>query len=334
MKHFSMYEKKIYSLISSDDNYIIFNDGKAIRSNVDESVEITVDETFDKNDFTNRVNSVEENIINNSPFTTFVHINKPIDLKIIRINDETEYNNIVFDINKHIKVNIIYIYLQLDIKTNTLINVICQEKSDISFLNIQSSNCALNERINFYLDDKANVNYNSLLMNKNEVNNEANFYMYRPFASLSINNSIINNTSIKQKYNFNVYHDEKDTTSNLLNYAICKNSSSLDVSSNGIIKKGSSRSVLSQKSRGIILDLKSSISANPKLCIDEFDVVANHGASIGAIDDEDLYYLMSRGLSKEMSESLIVLAYVNPLLDKVKDEIIKEYMQKELINKL
>ena len=38
------------------------------------------------------------------------------------------------------------------------------------------------------------------------------------------------------------------------------------------------------------------------LVIDEYDCMASHGASIGAIDEEELYYLMSRGLTRENSE--------------------------------
>ena len=84
----------------------------------------------------------------------------------------------------------------------------------------------------------------------------------------------------------------------------------------------------------IILDLTSAISANPLLQIDEFDVEANHGASIGAIDDEDLYYLMSRGLTKTQSEQLIVTGYMNPIISKINDELIKNYIAHLIEKKL
>ena len=106
------------------------------------------------------------------------------------------------------------------------------------------------------------------------------------------------------------------------------------INSNGIIKKGCAKSKLSQKSKGIILDLTSAISANPLLQIDEFDVEANHGASIGAIDDEDLYYLMSRGLTKTQSEQLIVTGYMNPIISKINDELIKNYIAHLIEKKL
>ena len=90
----------------------------------------------------------------------------------------------------------------------------------------------------------------------------------------------------------------------------------------------------SLKSKGIILDLTSAISANPLLQIDEFDVEANHGASIGAIDDEDLYYLMSRGLTKAQSEQLIVSGYMQPILSKMNEEQLQKYASFLIENKL
>ena len=158
--------------------------------------------------------------------------------------------------------------------------------------------------------------------------------MYKPLSYVTVNNSIINSTSLTQQYDYNVYHWYNDTTSNLINYAICKDSSELNINSNGIIKKGCAKSKLSQKSKGIILDLTSAISANPLLQIDEFDVEANHGASIGAIDDEDLYYLMSRGLTKSQSEQLIVSGYMQPILSKMNDEQLQKYASFLIENKL
>ena len=61
------------------------------------------------------------------------------------------------------------------------------------------------------------------------------------------------------------------------------------------------------------------------LVIDEYDCMASHGASIGAIDEEELYYLMSRGLTRENSERLIVEGFIHPFINELKDESVKSY---------
>ena len=60
--------------------------------------------------------------------------------------------------------------------------------------------------------------------------------------------------------------------------------------------------------------------------IEENDVKANHGSSIGKIDDETMFYLCSRGLSKSEATNLICLGKVQHLIDKIDDESIKEML--------
>lgn len=329
-------DKTVLSLINKDESYIIFNDGKAVRQNiVEDEIEIEIVDNYDTYEICKHKRSdFEEYIVSNSRFTTVVNIYKSSDLKIIRFNDDEKYSNLVFNIAKGIDVNIVNVYFDVVTNTNALVEVICGKKTNIKYTSIQSVKQDFKEYLNFYVDEKVNLDINSLGLNENGVDNCTNVYLYKPLSTVNINNSIINNTGLTQRYDFNVYHWYQDTTSNLINYAICKDTSVLNINSNGIIKKGCAKSKIHQKSKGIILDLKSAISANPLLQIDEFDVEANHGASIGAIDDEDLYYLMSRGLTKSQSEQLIVSGYMNPIINKINDESIKNYIMHLIDQKL
>ena len=83
-----------------------------------------------------------------------------------------------------------------------------------------------------------------------------------------------------------------------------------------------SKSKCAQLSRGIVMDNDSKVDAKPVLLIDEFDCFANHGASIGKVSDEDLFYLMSRGLSKNEAFILILDGIIRPFIDSI---VIEEY---------
>ncbi len=63
--------------------------------------------------------------------------------------------------------------------------------------------------------------------------------------------------------------------------------------------------MLSTKARG---------DANPILLIDDNAVTAGHAASVGRVDQDQLYYLMSRGLSKEIAERLVIRGFLGPVL--------------------
>ena len=121
-----------------------------------------------------------------------------------------------------------------------------------------------------------------------------------------------------------VSHENEDTVSIMRNYGIAKGDVTLNINTNGIVKRGAKRSNVSQKSKGILLDIGSKISANPWLQIDEFDCLASHGAGIGAISEEELYYLMSRGLTRQESERIIIDGFVSPIYKEIEDEDIKE----------
>ena len=88
----------------------------------------------------------------------------------------------------------------------------------------------------------------------------------------------------------------------------------------------------SQLSRGVILDDDSNVTANPILLIDEYDCFANHGAEIGKINDEDLFYLMSRGLSKTEAFTLMLQGMVRPYIDSIPLESLKEEINSKVNN--
>ena len=135
-----------------------------------------------------------------------------------------------------------------------------------------------------------------------------------------------------QNVDYTIYHQDTDTISELFNYGICKNKSILNINTNGVVEKGAVRSDLKQKTKGVLIDLESSISANPLLQIDEYDCLASHGAGIGSIDEEELYYLMSRGLSRKEASKLIIAGFTFLVIESFPEGKIKEFVI-ETINK-
>lgn len=100
------------------------------------------------------------------------------------------------------------------------------------------------------------------------------------------------------------------------------------------IGKGMAKSVSDLHIRGLILSEDAKISANPSLLIDEFDVKAAHGATIGKISDEGLYYLMSRGITKNDATILIINGFLTPIIESIKNEDIKNKFKALSENKL
>lgn len=113
-----------------------------------------------------------------------------------------------------------------------------------------------------------------------------------------------------QKYIINVNHNNISTISNVVNHGVVVNDSKLIFEVNSSVEKGNKKSVLNQKSKIIVMS-KNNCVIKPNLFIDEYDVDAVHAATIGRFNDEDIFYLMTKGLDKDSAIELLIKGFLN-----------------------
>ena len=110
-------------------------------------------------------------------------------------------------------------------------------------------------------------------------------------------------------FDINVNHMVSNTHSEIYNHGVNVKTAKLDYHVNGIVPKTSSKCICNQDNQIINMDNgKSTIL--PILLIDNFHVDSNHGAYIGKFRDEEMFYLMSRGISKEDSYRLLLIGFL------------------------
>ena len=73
----------------------------------------------------------------------------------------------------------------------------------------------------------------------------------------------------------------------------------------------------------MLLSDKCKLNTKPELKIYADDVKCSHGSTIGAIDQNQLFYLQSRGLSKMDSENLLIKAFCKDVLEMIEDDKIR-----------
>lgn len=74
--------------------------------------------------------------------------------------------------------------------------------------------------------------------------------------------------------------------------------------------------------------------ANPILLIDEDDVTAGHAASVGRVDPMQLYYMMSRGISKENAERLIIHGFLDPVVREIPIKTVQKQLKEVIEGKV
>lgn len=258
-------------------------------------------------------------------------IDKNINLKIIYYF--TRDSEIEFQITKGIKANITELIFDVAPTADINLKYSLEAGAEVSFLSVKNSTQKGKVRINtnISLAQDAYIKLNELASFPDvcELNNR--IFLDEPGSQAVMKTVTLNTSGEKQIFSANIFHNSEATTSELQSYGIVANSSTLIISTDGIIKKGSAKVELRQNTKGLILDENSHISASPILEIEDFDVVASHGASIGAIDEEMLYYLMSRGIKRSDAEKLVISGFINPFLASITEEKLYDWIM-SLIN--
>ena len=89
-----------------------------------------------------------------------------------------------------------------------------------------------------------------------------------------------------------------------------------------------------QQNNNILLDDKATVNTKPQLEIFADDVKCSHGCTVGQLDEEALFYLMSRGIPKKEAKALMTYAFANNVLESVELPILKKRINKLIARKL
>lgn len=82
-----------------------------------------------------------------------------------------------------------------------------------------------------------------------------------------------------------------------------------------------------QLSRNLLLSRSANVYTKPHLEIDHDDVIASHGATVGALDENEVFYLRSRGIPEREARALLTLAFVRAIVDALPVESLRDELQ-------
>ena len=145
-------------------------------------------------------------------------------------------------------------------------------------------------------------------------------------SKVFVYNSVIANK--KEIYNIRVNHNALKTDSNIYNNGITKDLGTIVFNVTSYVPKKSISCSVNQDSKIITLNEVNDNEINPVLLIDEYDSEARHAAFIGNFNKTQLFYLMSRGLSKKEASNLLINGLLIGTLDVCFNE--KENLKKKL----
>jgi Fe-S cluster assembly protein SufD len=212
--------------------------------------------------------------------------------------------------------------------TNTVTEIVVNENAGVNFYTIQNDHAkpyavnqtvvhqVNNSRVNsfaFTLDGKLIRNNLQLLIDGEGCES----HMYGLY--LLDNDTLADNHTVAD-------HRKPNSFSNELYKGVMNGNSRGIFNGKIYVRPNAQKTNAFQANRNIILTDKATVNTKPQLEIWADDVKCSHGCTTGQLDEEALFYFQARGIDKESARAMLLYAFVGEVLDHVKIEALKNYL--------
>lgn len=202
---------------------------------------------------------------------------------------------------------------------NGVINVIAEKNASVKIVKIQN----LSKRTTHIssglslLNRGSHVQFSSIDLGSRIAVTDYSTYLLDENAKSDVDSIYLGDGRSKFDLGYNIYHEGRRSKSDIVVKGALLDESRKVFRGNLFFKKGSKRSEGSEQEFVILLDDRVKSDSIPALMCDEDDVQGEHACSAGQVDENKLFYLMSRGLSKKEAKQLIIMASFTSVTDKL-----------------
>ena len=269
------------------------------------------------------------------PLIIYNFFNEIADSKIVN-------NKVFISLGKESKLCLVDFYkCESNIKyfNNTIHNYTIKENAILKKYNI---NASLDNSYN-YNSTKIKNHSNSIFENfllslgPNFIKNEIHCNLLENFSSSFINGVMLLNGNQHHELKTNINHKYENCKSSQLVKSVLLDKSNGTYQGKIYVDKKAQKTNGYQLSKALILSENSEFNSKPELEIYADDVKCSHGSTTGNIDENSIFYLMSRGLTKEQANKMIVEGFLNEVIETITETDIKLLILKlfkERINKI
>lgn len=152
-----------------------------------------------------------------------------------------------------------------------------------------------------------------------EKNGEAHLYGLYPIA----NTQVVDNHTI-------VDHAVPNCMSNELYKGVINDKASATFNGKIFVRQDAQKTNAYQTNRNILLSDDATVNTKPQLEIYADDVKCSHGTSTGKVNEDAMFYLQARGIGKDSARALLIRAFAEEVVDHVKIEELRNYIDKRI----
>jgi len=162
-----------------------------------------------------------------------------------------------------------------------------------------------------------------LSLGPNLIKNEIHCDLLEDFSSCFINGVMLLNANQHHELKTNVNHIYEKCKSSQLIKSVLLEKSNGTYQGKIYVDKSAQKTNGYQLSKALILSENSEFNSKPELEIYADDVKCSHGSTTGNIDHNSIFYLMSRGLTKDQANKMILEGFLNEVIETITEENIK-----------
>jgi len=323
---------------SLDHNKIILINGLIFKFdfNYEEKDKIEIINTHETEDFNSKNSLVS---LNNALKCNYVKLT-------IKENYSLNKPIIIYNItNKKLKSNTINQRIDFILKKNSSLRLVnlFDDSSNNNFININYQFKIERDAIlkNYIIDHKLNSNikyfFNNIDLEYNSVaetfvfstgskfiKNEINCNLNDKYSSAFINGIINLKDDQHHEIKTNINHLAENTKSHQLIKSVLNNNSKGVYQGKIFVSSKAQKTDGYQLSKALLLNENTEFDAKPELEIYADDVKCSHGSTSGNLDEDTIFYLMSRGLSYQQSRKLLINGFLLDVVEKVTDLEVKD----------
>lgn len=149
-------------------------------------------------------------------------------------------------------------------------------------------------------------------------------------AEANIYGAYVCGSEERVKISVDMHHDVPHCNSRQLFKGIAGGSSKVDFYGKIIVAQDAQKTEAYQENHNILLTDGAKVDTKPQLEIYADDVKCSHGATIGRLNEEEQFYMRSRGISLEDAKVLQMISFIAPVLEHVEDEAERVHAASEL----
>lgn len=259
---------------------------------------------------------------------------KVVEMKLDANNDQLiDIHDVISSEGKTTNVTLIYESDEKNVFRSSLIRLLAKKDSTINLFIVQNDkHSKALESVFALTEENAKVNVYQFELGAKELYTNLQSNLMGKESSINVNSIYLGHGKNELNMLYNIFHYGESTESNLLINGALKDNAYKNFKSTLDFKEGSFESKGSEEEYAILLDEDVRAISVPVLLAHEDNVEGNHAASAGKIDQDLLFYIMSRGFSQNEAESLIIQSKFSYSVDAITDENLKEKVWNRIID--